>query len=296
MAFLLTETITFAATDKIVFPTQAYANANNLYYSVGNDGGGILCRYDKKTKDITQLGNEIGGYQFITEYKGYIYYSQDVYGGTTFTDCYIFRMSANGNSVKKLAKGFCPVILGNCIYYIATEKEIEYGSTVFDKRKLGLYKMDLNGANKKRLYRNSNISKIGCGKQGIYIKTQSGGNIKWYRYSLKNKKVSLIDIKKFYTNESLRISYWTNPETVCNVYESGYKYTYSGGKVYRIKGKNKKCILSTEGNVRKLICSNGNLVAISEKESRVYVYTSLVSGKQKCLLRTFMVAGGDWDY
>lgn len=155
--------------EQLTLPSHGIYSDGDLYYAFGQDGGGSLYRYDLASKRKKCLVPQKCAY--ISAKGNYIYYSCNLYIGTSGTDYYVCRIRKNGTGNQKLASGYCPTIIGNYIYYIATQKTKDsYSSTnVSDAKTLGLYRMKLDGSSKKCIYNSSDIKKLAAGAGKIYF-------------------------------------------------------------------------------------------------------------------------------
>lgn len=286
--------VTFAdTTEKLTIPVHAAYSSGNVYYAFGCDSGGNMYRYNISTKKKTCL---IRGRKCKNIFaKGnYIYFSCNLYGGSDAQNHYIYRMNRNGKGIKRLASGHSPVVIGNYIYYLGISK-IRYYGNVVDKNIVGIYRMKLNGTGKKCLYKSSRITQLASGNNKVYFKLGSAGNI-WKYMNVRNKKVYDGKISGHKMNSSFSYGYSWPQKTYCNVTDGTYTYTFSGGNVYRKRGRSTKKLLSVGGKVQKVITVGKYVIAVTHKNNRAYAYIVQNNGKNRALLQSWFLAGGGWDY
>ena len=143
-------TIQVAAKKKTIErPGGICKSGKYLYYSYDNTG---IIRYNPKTgkkkkiRDI-KIGKKQGRYFESLSIKGnYIYASWDEQAGSYQHKHYICRISKDGKKVKKLARGYKPVVIGNYIYYLKTKYNASNGN---DKSTNVIVRMKLDGSSKK---------------------------------------------------------------------------------------------------------------------------------------------------
>ena len=99
----------------------------------------------------------------------YLYAAGDKQVGDYKHQYYICRISKDGKKVKKLARGYKPVVIGNYIYYIKTQYNKNEG---MDESTNVIMRMKLNGTSKKvvkKLSQNESISRLyRYGNQLVY--------------------------------------------------------------------------------------------------------------------------------
>lgn len=285
--FILADT-----SERLTIPSHGIYSDGNLYYAFGQDGGGSLYRYDLATKKKKCLVSKKCAY--ISSKGNYIYYSCNLYKGTSSTDYYVGRIRKNGTGNQKLASGYCPTIIGNYIYYIATQKTKDPTSStkVSDLKTIGLYRMGLDGSNKKCVYKSSDIKKLATGLGKIYFKLGWNNNI-WKYVNISTGKIYSANISSHQTNTNF---YYGFPEkNFCNVIDRKYRYSYSNGTLYKTLGNTQKK-LSVGGSIKKIICTENYLYLVTEKGNWAYAYAMKNNGTSKIGLQKWYLAGGGWNY
>lgn len=299
VTLLLGETLPVsAAAQRVVMPAFGTVSGKYLYFALGQDGGGALYKYNLSTGKKALLVN--GACRHIMAKGNYLYFSQNMYGGTDATDYMIYRVSKNGKGKKKLADGRYPVVSGNYIYYIAVQKEKQpWTSGKVDGKVLGIYRMKLDGTKKTRIYADSTVTGLAVGSGNLYLNIRDSST--WKVFNLKTKKVSTTSILSHPMNTSCQYVVGYRSVDYCNVTGGGYTYTFSGGKAYRWKGNTKKQLLSVQGTIRKLFYTNDYVIAIAERNTGTYLevkaYMVNKNGKGKKAVSTLkFYAGGGWYY
>ena len=164
-----------------------------IYYSLLN--GSFNSRNSYAFKRDIKTGNEVGfaktlektgsyaGFTNIKALNNYLICEvyPSGYGIPT-----IYKVYKNGK-VKKLANGSSLLVIGNSMYYIAVKV---YGGPFYEQ--IGVYKMDMNGENK-RLVKKGTYDNIGVSGKNIYYPEYSYPNTKWYNLKTgkREKKVIL---------------------------------------------------------------------------------------------------------
>ncbi len=93
-----------------------------VYSAVGPDGGGCLYAYNTSQK-AKKLISKMQCSE-ISEKGNYLYCTVNKYGGSDGRNKYIYKIAKNGKSSKKLANGFCPIIIDNYISNIGCRLHI----------------------------------------------------------------------------------------------------------------------------------------------------------------------------
>ena len=279
--------------EKVFAPTHGVLSKGNLYYAFGNDGGGSLYRCDVSTKKKTCLVN--GECKYISVKGSYVYYTYDSYSGSDFTNYYIYSIHKNGSKKKKLANGYCPVIVGDYVYYIGTKKgKSPYGSDTIDAKTLGVYRMKLDGSKKKRIYSSSEIAQLLSGSNKVYFEAGWRGNT-WKYVDTQTGKIYAANIQRCNANTSFCGDTWFRGNN-CSISDGKCSYTYSNGYIYKKSETGIKKLAALGGKIGKLICTGDYLIAVTEKKNAAYAYAVRNDGKNKILLNKWIVAGGGWYY
>jgi len=283
--------------EHLYIPSNAVMNGKNIYLAVGCDGGGPLYVYNTSNKSRKQLSKDKCSELSV---KGrYVYCTVNKYNGSDARNRYIYRIAKNGKTSKKLADGYNPVVIGKYIYYVAVKKEYaDWTDSYIDGRSIGIYRMNLDGSNKKFLCNMSGQLIAGNNRLIVYSSSNA------YSISLNGKRIKRIRLSKsvFNTNttsERIDIS-WVDGGDLDDVgicaNARGNVYTCSTNTIYRQQGSNRKKIYSFDSNatIGKLIDCNEYLVAIVSKHVGIHVYVITRNGRSIKEVYSFLGAGGDW--
>ena len=264
----------------------ADTDGENIYYSI-NFGGFKKSKYNTVKRDI-KTGKEDG----VIKNKEYQYYGYDSI--KLFKD-YFIGVRTHGSSpswssidkvhkngkIEELAVGNSAVILGDTIYYIA-EKKKEYGPSDI----LGIYKMDLNGNNKKPV-KKGDYSKLGIsGKTLYYAKSRYVNDkeiTKWFNLKTGKREKNVI-LSYMYDSASKTKFIFSNKAVRAGKYKDG-KWEY-------------KTILKCTpvdnfdfyGIFKVRVCGSKILVQVNEV-SGFKLYMLDLNGKNKKLLKKGGLAG-----
>lgn len=129
-------------------------NGDYSYYVVY----GTIYRVNNQTGKDTKIKALKDAFELfdLTYYKGYLYFTEDLYYGTEMEKNQICRMKADGSGYEVLGWGQSPTIYKDRIYYIKNKVVTDvYGSST---EAVGIAKMDLNGNNKKDINKMPNDS------------------------------------------------------------------------------------------------------------------------------------------
>ena len=131
----------------------------------------VIYRVDMKKRSFKKIKTFKGvtNIHYISYRKGYLYLVLNKYKGSDMACDYIYRMKTNGKSLKKLAVGSQPAIMGGKIYYLAGLRHGSGGDAYTTVR--GINKMSLNGSGKKRLLTGTNVTDLACASGRIRYKT-----------------------------------------------------------------------------------------------------------------------------
>lgn len=302
--------VSVQAADKVTIPDRAVRSGNNVYWALGNDGSGYIRRYNvktKKSKTIVKLRSKE-----LSVKGNYLYFTVDNYIGSDGCDYYIYRADKNGKNRKKLAKGHCPVIIGNYIYYVGTKKGKPFGTTM-DVGATGIYRMKLNGSGKKCIYKVNSTESIGSLCQ-VNKKLMFISNGSWYTITTAGKKKTAFTWSFGKQNCNTNINYFVNygntrwpvMENKVSANSKGESYAGSGSAIIRTtKGGGSKAIKNfKDEKVYKIIDLNGYLFVITQGStpmkgsgymaSCARVYVMKPNGKEQKRLTEFILAGGGW--
>lgn len=230
-------------------------NGDYSYYTVR---GTIYCVNNKTGKNKTVMkANENADIYDLTYYKGYLYFTGNLYDSSASEKNQVCRIKTDGSGYEVLGWGQSPIIYNGKIYYVKNKVVTDEYSSFTEN--VGIVKMDLNGANKK------DINKIPSGKSGSYYRdlTIVNGRI-YYIDSNYNGKLVSTDMsgkdKKYYNGID---SYW-----------SGLKV--AGSKIYYMDENYHICYFDTKSKQKKQVCTikdgNGNFAGVIGKKIYYYNY------------------------
>lgn len=257
----------------------ADTDGKDIYYSI-NFGGFEKSNYNTIKRNI-KTGKEVG----VIKNKEYSYYGYD---SIKLYKDYFIGVRTHGSSpswgsidkvyktgkVEELAVGNSAVVLGNSIYYIA-EKKKEYGPSDI----MGIYKMDMNGKNKK-LVKKGNYNSLGISGKNLYYAKSRYANYKvitkWFNLKTGKREKNVI-LSYRYDKASKTKFVFTNKVLKAGKYKNG-KWEY-------------KAILKHNtiedyyyGIFQVRVCGSKILVQINE-ESGFKLYMLDLNGKNKKLLK-----------
>ena len=175
----------------VVNPGSAVTDGEYIYYAYQGDGMRMdIIKLNPKTLKSKSIAKKTGnGYTNLSIKGNYIYAVLDkVFGyGVGNEEPYIYRISKDGKTKKKLAVGKSPIIIDNKIYYFSGAiTKVKEGTMTYNDFKSDGYisSMDLDGKNKKQLIK---VSAEYSGWMRLY---KSGKNV---YYTTDNKRI--FDIK-----------------------------------------------------------------------------------------------------
>ena len=170
--------------------TTSAKYGNYIYYSVYNK----LYRINTKTKkkQLVLYKKSWWDIDTITIYKGYIYCVINTFQGTGDRYPYIYRVKTDGTKGKILDQGYNLVLYDGKLYYNKLYfKENDFYDTY---KQYGIYKMNLNGSNKKSIKSDSNIYYFKIYKSNIYYNTSNS----IYKISIDGIKNYFLHQKRIY--------------------------------------------------------------------------------------------------
>ena len=274
------------AQKRIVFPDRAAASSKYIYYALGVDGGGDIVRYNPANKKKKTLAR--GKYHSLTVKGKYIYCGLNKYGGTDETDEYIYKVSTNGKTKKKLADGMDPVVIGQYIYYLAYTKKTAYGKTKADDKCLGIYRMTLNGKGKKRIYGFSDYAHM-LGTDGKNLFYHVNARSSWMKYTIGGSTASAVSITGLPTNVNFS-SWYGSPK----VTYGKTVYSFSGSYIYKTVSGSSKKVSKMKGTVKLIIPFKKHMFVVTENGTHYYGIIMTTKGKQKKIIKKGFLAGGGW--
>lgn len=258
-------------------------DGKSYYYGQCNSSGKGLYRYDIATGKKKKL---TGLFPLSTV---------DVSGDYVYFDAWssdskyrnIYRVSKNGGTPHRLAKGLEPVVLGKHIYYVTYQDNNVYMRT-------SLYRMDLNGNNKRSIYKKSDNSYFSC--KGVY---NGKYVLEVVRYSSNNERT-----RRYYAIDSYRNLNWVyissyymhgnwsfyNSSDYGDIYDfeasdntSGYVYEISGRKLIRRSGSSRKVLRTFSSDITDVVDYGSYLKVITrgvyDREPTYNLYFISASGK-----------------
>lgn len=162
-----------------IYTISADTDGEYIYYTVHYAifDGTKSYAFKRNIKTGKETGIKLG--HSIKAYKDFI-----LSVGTAGSDVikhYISKTDKNGKR-KELAMGYSPILVGNSIYYIA-EKKVKVYDDRYTGEPIGIYKMDINGKNKKPVKKGV-TGQLGVSGKNIYYSDSSFENQetanKWY--------------------------------------------------------------------------------------------------------------------
>lgn len=284
-----------AANKLVTNPGAACKSGKHIYYAYEMSGirMGIM-RLDPatgKTKKLTGYqykGRGTNGFYSLSMDGNYIYTVWDQFYGTSGSEDYIYRISKNGKSKKKLGQGTQPVIAGNYIYYIEVGKD-SYG---YQQKTGYICRMKKNGSGKKRMAYNKEVTKLYSDGKKVYYSTYRSDHV---LYDLKGKMYSksimnIVEDQSGYSSDAVTIS--------------GYRYYIvrnAAGKaatLYRqkIKGNKKNVVANFESGILSYrVCGSYVMVkcttgSYTDNSAKLNVYCISANGKKKKKLASWRPA------
>lgn len=251
-------------------------NGSAIYYthfSSSKSSKGIY-RYDIKTGKKTKITSLYTAGEIIA-YGSYVYFVSYENGAS-----YIYRVSNTGGLPKKLAEGVTPVISGGSLYYFTYPKNQPY-------LKDALYKMNLDGKNKKKIYSVKDGDYVYLDCRGLY-KGKYVLNIDGIPYAVEaSGKMSRVSISKYYVHGNSTRRNFDNLVVSDNTY--GYVYESSGNKLIRKTGSSRKVLYTFPSTIESitdygsyLMIQTGGTPIMSpsgERNTTYNLYAISVSGK-----------------
>lgn len=240
-----------------------------IYYSLLN--GSFNSRNSQAFKRDIKTGNEVGFAKTLEKtgfYSGFTnikalnnYLICEVYP-SGYGIPTIYKVYKNGK-FKKLANGSSLLVIGNSMYYIAVKV---YGGPYYEQ--IGIYKMDMNGENK-RLVKKGTYDEIGVSGKNIYYTKYLYPNTKWYNLKTGKREKKVI------------LSHLYDPVTKT-------RFTFKGGVLKAGKYKNGKwkykTIFTGDYISAARVVGSKILVQKNVKGSRFELYMLDLNGKNKKLI------------
>ena len=253
-----------------------------IYYSVY--GAGINGAETNSFKRNIKTGKETGidlGHSIIVG-KDFIL-SEETGVSVGRPDHHIYKTDKNGKR-KELVMGDSPILVGNSIYYIA-EKKLKK-DFYYVAEPLGVYKMDINGKNKK-LVKKGVTGQLGVSGKNIYYSDLSfeyqETASKWYNLKTGKLEKNVIPSYLYDPISKTKVTF-NKSEVKAGKYKNG-KWEYKT----ILKHKSAEDYLGIDA-VR--VCGSKILVQISVNSSgNCKFYIMDLNGKNKKLIHTGIMAG-----
>ena len=253
-----------------------------IYYSVY--GAGINGAETNAFKRNIKTGKETGidlGHSIIVG-KDFIL-SEETGVSVGRPDHHIYKTDKNGKR-KELVMGDSPILVGNSIYYIA-EKKLKK-DFYYVAEPLGIYKMDINGKNKK-LVKKGVKGQLGVSGKNIYYSDLSfeyqETASKWYNLKTGKLEKNVIPSYLYDPISKTKVTF-NKSEVKAGKYKNG-KWEYKT----ILKHKSAEDYLGIDA-VR--VCGSKILVQISVNSSgNCKFYIMDLNGKNKKLIHTGYLAG-----
>lgn len=239
-----------------------------IYYSLLNGSSNSRNSYAFK-RDI-KTGNEVGFAKTLEKtgsYSGFTnikalnnYLICEVYP-SGYGIPTIYKVYKN-DKFKKLANGSSLLVIGNSMYYIAVKV---YGGPYYEQ--IGIYKMDMNGENK-RLVKKGTYGEIGVSGKNIYYTKYLYQNTKWYNLKTGKREKKVI------------LSHLYDPVTKT-------RFTFKGGVLKAGKYKNGKWKYKTifTGDYISAARVVGSKILVQKNvKGRFELYMLDLNGKNKKLI------------
>lgn len=261
------------------FYYNSVTDGKYLYYSP-DWSFGLIKRNLKTGKEV--VISEKTGVRNLSIHGNKIYFSYSKPSSTNY-EPYIFKMDKNGKNTKKLALGGSPLIIGKYIYYIGGKLK-NYADRGNDFIPKGIYRMTLDGNNKKKIV-SKNIYEIGnWGRKIYYVKyVDSYSNKNYYDLSDSNVTEKIIPSGEYDLKRNKRFKIGNENKVLEGSYKNG-KFHYKTIAVF--KGE----------KIEQMALCGNNLIVFTSKfganngdeTGRFYMINS--KGK-KILLKKWFLAG-----
>ena len=261
---------------------SADTDGEYIYYSVY--GAGINGAETNAFKRNIKTGKETAidlGHSIIVG-KDFIL-SEETGVSVGRPDHHIYKTDKNGKR-KELVMGDSPILVGNSIYYIAEKKLKKDFYCVAEP--LGVYKMDINGKNKK-LVKKGVTGQLGVSGKNIYYSDLSfeyqETASKWYNLKTGKLEKNVIPSYLYDPISKTKVTF-NKSEVKAGKYKNG-KWEYKT----ILKHKSAEDYLGIDA-VR--VCGSKILVQISVNSSgNCKFYIMDLNGKNKKLIHTGIMAG-----
>lgn len=245
-----------------------------IYYSVY--GAGINGAETNAFKRNIKTGKETGidlGHSIIVG-KDFIL-SEETGVSVGRPDHHIYKTDKNGKR-KELVMGDSPILVGNSIYYIA-EKKLKK-DFYYVAEPLGVYKMDINGKNKK-LVKKGVTGQLGVSGKNIYYSDSSFENQetanKWYNLKTRKLEKNVIPSYLYDPISKTKVTFNKN-EVKAGKYKDG-KWEYKAILKH-------KSVDDYSGIVAARVYGSKILVQIGAGNFKIYIMD--LNGKNKKLIHT----------
>ena len=264
---------------------SADTDGEYIYYSVF--GAGINGAETNAFKRNIKTGKETGidlGHSIIVG-KDFILSEETGVSEGGRPDHHIYKTDKNGKR-KELVIGDSPILVGNSIYYIA-EKKLKK-DFYYVAEPLGIYKMDINGKNKKTVKKGV-TGQLGVSGKNIYYTDSSFEEketvSKWYNLKTGKLEKNVIPSYLYDPISKTKVTF-NKSEVKVGKYKNG-KWEYKT----ILKHKSAEDYLGIDA-VR--VCGSKILVQISvsyNSNANCKFYIMDLNGKNKKLIHTGNIAG-----
>lgn len=256
------------------YTISADTDGEYIYYTVHNAGFDGTENYAFKRSIKTGKETSVKLGHSIRVYKDFILDVRTV--GSDVIKNYISKTDKNGKR-KELAMGYSPILVGNSIYYIA-EKKVKVYDDRYTGEPIGIYKMDINGKNKKTVKKGV-TGQLGVSGKNIYYSDSSFENQetanKWYNLKTRKHEKNVIPSYLYDPISKTKVTFNKN-EVKAGKYKDG-KWEYKAILKH-------KSVDDYSGIVAARVYGSKILVQIGAGNFKIYIMD--LNGKNKKLIRT----------
>lgn len=264
-----------------VYTISADTDGEYIYYTVhsamfdGIENYALDYAFKRSIKTGKETAVKLG--HSIRVYKDFILDVSTIGSAVEYND--ISKTDKNGKR-KELAMGYSPILVGNSIYYIA-EKKVKVDYDEYTGEPIGIYKMDINGKNKKPVKKGV-IGQLGVSGKNIYYSDSSFENQetadKWYNLKTGKLEKNVIPSYLYDPISKTKVTFNKN-EVKAGKYKDG-KWEYKTILKY-------KSVDDYSGIVAARVYGSKILVQIQTGEAPNFkIYIMDLNGKNKKLIRT----------
>lgn len=258
-----------------IYTISADTDGEYIYYTVNSAifDGTENYAFKRSIKTGKETAVKLG--HSIRVYKDFILYLEIT--GSDVIKHYIIKTDKNGKR-KELAMGYSPILVGNSIYYIAEKKVKVEDYDDYTGEPIGIYKMDINGKNKKPVKKGV-TGQLGVSGKNIYysdsfFEYQETAN-KWYNLKTGKLEKNVIPSYLYDPISKTKVTFNKN-EVKAGKYKDG-KWEYKAILKY-------KSVDDDSGIVAARVYGSKILVQIGAPNFKIYIMD--LNGKNKKLIRT----------